>query len=274
LQVVGGSALLLYTLASAASYRPDQPESYLEPSPASAWLQEHLPGLYDPPIEIYLTRYSGRAMSQTAALRAVVGPSCDKALVIPGERAEIISPPECGLDAEKIAPLLDDLATGRDSPIYVRYDAQKFKQHLEARSHYSMARDSYGAKVLREGWHTPESWGVWARRERAAVAIPCPISTGARQPLKLRLKLAAYMPSGETAPEVSVRTRKGRILWSGKATTADATTADFELSADDCPNGGAAELVLETKPVRSPATYNASADTRPLGIGLVSIDAQ
>ncbi|MDQ8050668.1 hypothetical protein [Luteibacter sp.] len=274
LKIVGGAALLLYTLASAASYRPDQPESYLEPSPASAWLQEHLPGLYDPPVEIYLTRYSGRAMSQTSALRAVVGPSCDKALVMPGTRAEVIIPPECGLDAEKIAPLLDRYAAQASSPIYVRYDPHRFRQRLETQSHYAMARGNYGVKLLREGWHTPETWGVWARRERAALAIPCSLPTGARDPLKLRLKMAAFIPVGAAGPEVTVRTRGGRVLWSGQATTADATTADFELAVDDCPLGGAADVVLETKPVRSPATYDASTDTRPLGIGLVSIDAR
>ncbi len=135
-----GAVLCAASAYSFAFFRPSLDESGNgRPSPISYVIQRFLPRAYDPPVEIFAERYGGvgESFSVLAKTFVVVGPSCEKALVIQDLRdGTVLSPPDCAFDGKRVSEVIRRHLTrelGSALPRYVHLTAEEMR---DVRAHY------------------------------------------------------------------------------------------------------------------------------------------
>jgi hypothetical protein len=103
-RTVAGALLVAGGIFNLIEYRPSLDENSRSPTPVSNWVQEHLPGLYDPPAEIFSERYGGVGESgDLNRALAVIGPDCRKVLIFAGGgRTEVLGGAGCALVTERL----------------------------------------------------------------------------------------------------------------------------------------------------------------------------
>lgn len=113
--------VIVLAVVSIKQNNPRKHESYTTPSRISYFIQAYLPGLYNPPAEVFLERYSG--FSETpyvTTLKGMIGPDCRKLLLVAGEKKNnVMVPEDCSLDPIKLGAYIDTLRTGLSGTAYV-----------------------------------------------------------------------------------------------------------------------------------------------------------
>lgn len=259
--------LCLAVLTMPAS-RPRRSESYTTPSTLSFFIQKNLPGLYNPPVEVFLERYSGFGEEfNTKGLRAVVGPDCHKILMLPADAGHGAATPRgCMFDQGRLNALVDGgtLAAHATSPRYVTLtpaQATSLRVVLTPGAHM-VGNGGDGAVVLGEGWSVPESWGVWSEQTRATLVLPCNESQffGNTRPFTLVLALRPFSKQSITV------TSGAGTLWSGPVASVDQPVT-MTVPPKAC-SGGAYTLTLQIPGAVSPTKLGVGNDGRLLGVGL------
>lgn len=250
-----GLLLLLLTVVSVVRYDPRRPEQYGGPSRLSYQLQYRLPGLYNPPPEVFMERYSGVGEARTFDL--VVGPDCRKILLLgwvptPGA----IAPKKCLYDLEQLSAYRR--ALGQLTPQYAYLsDAQAAAMRLRvAPQPYQVGTEGQGGFALGNGWSTPEPWGVWSDGKRAELYFPC-----AAQTFEVALQLTSY--GGQ---QLTLKA-DGDTLWQGPVATTG-TSVRIAIAPAQCQDGVARVIADIDHPTR-PSDLGPSADRRRLGVGLI-----
>lgn len=269
------AGLALVALASIISMRvnnPSKPEQYSHASLSSNFIQKHLPGLYNPPWEVFVERYSGVGESvHERRLRAVFGPDCAKMLVMAGpDRSNAIAPSGCMFDQAKLNALINQgpigtaaLASTRD-PYYVRLDpadAAKLGRVIPVGRH-NVGLGGDGETLLGEGWSGREPWGAWSELPVASLNVPC----APKGKSTLTLYLRPFQKQ-----TITVSSAAGQ-LWHGVITGAD-QPVPLQLGPDSCVDGRAV-VKLDLPDAVSPQKLGLSADGRILGVGLGAWDLQ
>lgn len=269
-RVIANGLIFVYAAANAYIYDPRQHESYSTPTPLSKLIQEDAPSLYNPPEEVFAERFSGYGETEkTHKLSAILGPSCDKLLIIPGrDTAEIASPAHCLVDDEKLRTHVRDLLQKTSSAQYVRVHDLRSNIALSAGTTYETRLGRTGSRLLGNGWHAPEEWGVWSGLPSAEIKVPCPSATSGDS-FKLGVSIVGFGGTKQSPIDARVRAKDG-ILWSGAVLDAP-TDAVFTVKKSACSKRGIAMLSLEASELHSPKKMGLSSDTRKLGIGLRSV---
>ncbi len=119
-QIVSVTVALACTAAALIVTIRTVNESYQNPSLVSAFVQKHLPGLYDPDPEIFSERYSG--LGEAALTKAVVGPDCVKILIFPGSpaNAPITAPKKCPFVPAQLDKWVSEQIRTLQHPAYKR----------------------------------------------------------------------------------------------------------------------------------------------------------
>jgi hypothetical protein len=270
----GLAALAVLTVVSTRVNDPRSPERYSQSSLSSRFIQANLPGLYDPPPEVFMERYSGFGEDiYTHNLRAVVGPDCVKVLIMPAPGShDGIAPAACLYDMEKLNQLVNQgmgvrvAATAAEAlPHYLRLDAAQAKSlgRTAPLGHHVIGSDGDGGSVLGTGWHAREPWGVWSKSPVATLLLPCIApDTGAVLNLTIR-------PFDKQ--QVTISSEKTH-LWKGALAAGDQTLR-LVLPPASCVRGRHL-VTLDIPGAVSPLKLGMSADGRDLGVGLVAFEMQ
>lgn len=254
----------IYLVVNVWVYEPQQGERYESPSPVSMFVQKHLPWLYDPPPEVFAERFSGSGeATQSAPFAAIVGPSCEKILVVPESKSNaIFQTGNCLLDDQKLRPLIQKLASGRSSSYYAHFDPSADDVHLSASRTYDIRAGSSGLGMLAEGWNSPEEWGAWSASMSSKLNVPCPSVPN----FKIGLTITSLEVAGE-APQSLKIIANGKTLWAGELRSVP-QDAILALNNADCANHRSVVLSLEAGRLYTPSKFSNSGDTRKLGVGL------
>jgi len=277
--------LVIGILISYQSYLPTVSKfNYFSPSPVSLWIQTNIPGLYNPPPEIFAERYGGLGESDTLwRSLAVVGPDCRKVLLInlaPDNGDLVLGRASCGLNYGTVAKIIrQNLQNGTwkgASPYsYVHLsDSEVSESKLVIRpgEWYNTSIDSDLGKSIFNGsigWSLPESWGVWTVGNHATISLPCPAKEGQIEaPNSMEIVVKPF--SAPSHPGVT-----GKILvdslevWSG---TIDGTqTIKVDLAPSVCASSQNITVDFEIENPASPLSLGLSVDGRLLGLGLQKI---
>lgn len=265
-RVVAGGLFVVYLAANVWAYDPRQGERYETPSPVSSFVQRHLSWLYNPPAEVFAERFSRQGENATQVY-AVLGPSCEKVLVIPGnDPSQIAQSSECLLDPEKLRAAIAKIPPAVKDAHYIHLGNAVKEMRLAAPAEYQTRASQSGAQLLGQGWHSPESWGVWAADTSGKLKVPCL----AAENFKVRLTLVALEVPGQ-APSVAKVRVGGDTLWAGALRGAP-TDVVIELKKSACQmETQVAMISLEVERLHSASSFSQSKDTRNLGIGLIGL---
>jgi len=269
---VAALAAALLLVASVVVNDPRRSERYWVPSELSGFLQKRLPALYDPPGEVFAERFSGVGEGVHALqLRAVVGPDCRKALIMPGaQRHGALAPAHCVYDKQGLDAYVDATygKPAGDEPYYTRLPAD-----TGARLGFTVRPGPHAAGIggdagpfLVRGWSVPEAWGIWSSGKRAEIMFPCNDQQyyGAGKPFSLALKLRPFLTQNI---EIS---GKGGTLWKGPVNAVDQMIS-FNVPATHC-DDGQYRLRIALPDAVSPQEKGMSADPRVLAVGLSSLE--
>lgn len=264
LRCLAAVAAAVYAALNFLTYDPRSGEDYTHPSLASKFIQQHVPALYDPPLDVFQKRYSGLGdRPDSKGVLAILGPSCDKLLLTPGpENHTIENASKCTVDVEKIKVFAEALA-GKDLQTrYVRLPNGGRDFIMTMDRAYATARGTTGVLMLNSGWHAFEDWGTWAAKPIAELSIPCPRRDGA---FRVAFSLSSFLKDRDARIVAD-----DRVLWSGKVAAAPSTDATITIPPDQCVKG-LAHLALLSDSMDVPKTLGLSGDERALGIGLTKI---
>jgi hypothetical protein len=270
---VGVAMLVVATIVSIRINNPAKSEQYWHPSLSSKFIQTHLPGLYNPPWEVFVERFSGFGEEvHSRQLRAVIGPDCAKVLVMTGpDRRNAVAPSSCLFEQTRLDSFINEGAVGKagaaavgQDPYYERLkpvDTLKLGRTVPAGRH-SIGLEGDGATLLGDGWSSREPWGAWSQEPVATLVLPC--VKGSKATLILYLR-----PFQKQV--ISISTEAGQ-LWHGPISAID-QPVPLQLDADSCV-AGRRNIKLDLPNAVSPAKLGMSADGRILGVGLSAWDLQ
>ncbi|HEY0064989.1 MAG TPA: hypothetical protein VGC21_22920 [Telluria sp.] len=268
-------ALLVLVAVCAVSLKINDPrryEQYSNPSLSSRFLQTRLPGLYNPPVEIYVERFSGIGEEvHQRPLRALVGPDCGKVLVMAGaDKRDALAAPGCMFDPVKLNAYVNSPQFALDTgglpaqPAYRRMPDSAAAALLLTvpKGEHRVGSDGPRASILGDGWSVPEPWGIWSQQKSASLVIPCNQAQyfhGAPQ-FTLTLQLRPFQQQ-----KIQVTTASG-VVWEGAINQTDQRVA-VPLKPADCRRGRAL-VTLELPNAVSPMQLGMSGDARMLAVGL------
>lgn len=265
-------AVLVVGVLLAWGIRANSPllgESYTKPTSLSLFIQQRLPGLYDPPPELFLERYSGLGEGpQITPLMAVVGPDCRKVLLVPGEGKDLVAAPLCHFDNDALANLLRPRQMKIDQAQYAMLERSELATVLFAPARnreYKLGAGQDGAFALGAGWSVQEIWGVWSNGDRAELAFPCLTNAAADQVMKIELTLGGFVHQRRAGTKLRIIGGSG-LLWDG-VLGAEATDVVVAIPSGEC-DGGMSSISLLVENPESPASVGISSDPRWLGVGL------
>lgn len=246
--------------------RPSKLESYEHASLSSTFIQKYLPGLYNPPAEIFEERFSGLGEGVHARLlRAVFGPDCAKMLVTPGPgRRDAVAPAGCGYDPVKLNQLINEGPIGKAAltsthdAYYLRLDpadAAKLARVVPMGRH-DVGVGGDGGTLLGDGWSGQDQWGLWSEQPVATLVLPCTPTEQSTLTLYLRpfRKQAITVSSG------------GRELWHGSI-AGDDQAVPLQLGLEGCIDRRRI-IKIDIPDAVSPLKLGLSTDGRMLGVGL------
>jgi hypothetical protein len=198
------------------------------------------------------------SLATIAALEARVR-DLEKALEAAGERLA-----QQGL-------LLDQLrsasATGGSQTAASRWSSAGFP--LLQRGDTIACADEEAQAFLASGWWGVEHWGVWGRGNEQIVRFHLDHHIGGYE--EVRLTLQGFQPTGEEPVSVTI-TANGYFI-GDLMIGALPRVYKLRLPPSSIHNGDVA-LYLRSDMLRSPADTVESADTRPLGIGILALARQ
>jgi hypothetical protein len=249
-------------------YDPRQRESYVTPSPSSIFLQTYFPSLYDPPLDVFLKRFSNSGDSlATQTLSAVVGPSCDKAFIFPDKDPSRFSiPPHCVLTQDIILKEVGDASRRSSEPRYIRIPGGGIQPILPGAGSYLFGEGDLGLVLLGSGWHRAESWGTWAKAP-ATLSIPCTSDKASN--FKVALTIRLFTPPQH--PFTELRISSGKDLLFEGALGGGQQDVQILVRRKSCNSKSRANLSITADRFLSPKELGLSEDTRPLGFGLEKI---
>lgn len=264
-RVIGLVAAFPFLLGTLVVFFPAKYESYTRPTSFSYYMQTRLAGLYDPPPEIFLERFSGVGESaEKYQVRAVVGPDCKKLLFVSGSRSSLVTAPgHCLYDQNRLIELLERRMLKPDSYYFLSDEESRAASiSVAAGVLYEFKRGGNGGFALGQGWGGREDWGVWSEGAQAELHLPC---TDVGQ-IDLTLTAGGFVYPARASTSIEIFAG-GTELWSGRLTG----TAEIPLSipASACVNGSV-DLSLFIENPQSPAEAGLSNDARMLGIALIS----
>lgn len=226
------------------------------PTPASRLLQRYFPGLYNPPPEVFMERFSGYGEGIQPIL-AVVGPDCDKVLIFPGARPDAITtvPFRCTFVAPQLDAWAREISRSLTHPIYLSLRGSQAVLSpppvVEIGKPYSFDPGTGAIRLV--GWSTAEETHRWSGTPIAGLRLWLP-STNDR--LCLTLDGATFGPQ-----EIKVVTDAGEVgEWQGAG----------PLTLDNIPlpaGKSQADVWLRFSNARSPGPQ----DPRTLAFALKSI---
>ncbi|QHG63830.1 hypothetical protein [Pseudomonas putida] len=265
--LVAGGAVVL-AVASIITYNPKQPESYSNPTPFSNLIQSKLPGLYTPPAEVFIERFSGYGETiYQYKLLGVLGPDCRKLLLHPGDGDMVTIPAHCTVEPEKLQAFAKTKAGTSGAEHFVRLTDDEYGSMLlkVKPGAYSVGVSGTGNFALYSGWYAVEQWGVWSKKNKASLALPCKEHQFYEDKTSLKVVLG-LQGFGQQAIEIAQR--KGDVLYQGVIGTAQEIPLDVDVSR--CTRGVLRIDINIAKPV-SPAELGQPGDTRMLGVGLSKV---
>ena len=242
-------------------------EQNSKPSKISFLLQKNFPNLYNPPIQIFSERFSGKGnyLNQWT-VRGVVGPDCLKVLLYPGEgRAGVHAPANCHYDSLAMASLFDNLASGNEKPFYrviPKSDADAIRISYKP-GDYKVGLDQTGNWVLNSGWSWLEPWGVWSEGSPASLILPCPPSNDIFKVASVDSQAALSLHSLIDKQAIEVL-NKGRVL--STVTLNPSENKVLINFTDGMCIDGFAEIEINIQDPRSPKEMGISQDLRKLGV--------
>lgn len=268
---LGLGAVVALALLSAWQYRPWLPEVTKEPTRLSLLIQTYLPGLYDPPPEVFAERYSGR---EPLDIAAVVGPDCRKvAFHRPSPSgAGPVASPTCQdrlFDPSALAREVAESTAREDRHGWAvdRLSAEAASR-AQARwtGHVRMAGTELPPAILAAGWSDPESWGAWSDGTSARLILPL---ARPDYPAGLRLTLGvnAFVPAGPQRVRISV----GSVGEWRDLGPADHDIT-IEVAASSLDDGKPLVVAFELPGATSPRVHGLAQDDRRLALALTVID--
>lgn len=275
--------VVLGVVFSSAYYHPALSEfGHIYPSPVSYWLQKNLPGVYDPPAEVFAERYGG--IGENPALqnaRAVLGPDCHKALLINrslDDGPAVLGRDPCGVDRDKLSHWIkNQLASGvwptDGPPVYVRLadaDIQANKFVPRSAGSWYAAVPGGGAQLLMSGgWYGLEMGGTWSQGKEATLDLPCPpLEKTGPISLAVELDLDVFASPAHPVTHISIDFDREKV-WSGALT--GASLVRIALPEGLCAPDGRFMLAFHVDNPASPASLGLSSDERMLGIKLKKV---
>lgn len=274
-----GALLVVWNLGW---YWPTRHERYTEPSILSRVLQSKLPGLYDPPPEIFYERNSGHGETDVP-VAAIAGPACRKLFIPPqllGANAiRVVSRNRCAFDEDLLGALVARRLAERPSQdktngIYLNLDDSDLRR-LQLRfavGRIEFGTDANGANALADGWNIPEPWGTWSNSTHPRIEIDLENCGSDLLHAKINARGFAIAENPHVAVAVKVQ---GRQVGSYEF-TADSPgpkQLQFDYSCVDARRAGnMLALDFEITGAATPSALGLSSDNRLLGIGVEWID--
>ena len=264
-KVLSVATVVAYVVLNAWVYDPRSGEDYTHPTSVSKFVQTYLPGLYNPPVEVFMGRFADPAETTTSRKTlAILGPSCDKLLIIPGpDHSAIANPTKCLVDHDKIETFAKELSFKNAQARYIRLGSKSSDFAISTDRTYATSLGNTGGNMLGAGWHKAEEWGVWAATQVADLNIPCPRDLGA---FRVALTLVAFNEDRDSKIVIA-----NQALWAGKVTRSSPTEVAVVVGPNRCV-GGVARLTIAAESMDAPKALGISNDERALGIGLIKID--
>lgn len=265
-----GAVILLIGAASVVSNNPKHHEQYSTPTWLSNAIQARLPGLYTPPFEVFVERYSGMGEAvNIAKRRGVLGPDCHKLALFGGDGlGSVIIPAHCHMDPAKFQAMANTIPVTAESR-FVDLNQDQYSQvlmRLEP-ARYPVGLAGNGNFSLASGWYDLEPWGVWSKGKIAKLSLPCNSTQYyfGKDVLNLAVEL-----SGFGSQSISI-TQGSDVLFEGKV---DAIKSiPLALKVGQC-SDRELEIVVNIPHAQSPAKLGVSSDPRRLGVGFAGFTLQ
>lgn len=257
--------------------------AHCQPSTFSWWLQKNLPGMYDPPAEIFAERFSGICENiEWVKNAAIIAPDCRKVLIsnyqVGGDEFIVTGAAGCNLDFSKVSRLISrKFSTGAwtDSNSYYRLS----REEVVASQLSPIAGDwyafSFGSSFSQSTgadyrhWGLLEDWGVWSVGKQAELSLPCPsVDNGTIPPTLLELELKPFIT--EIHPQLTASiSLDGEEAWSGTLTGTQIISMAFPAAV--CTNEDSMTMRTHIDNPVSRTELGISGDMRKLGIGVMRL---
>ena len=147
------------------------------PTPASRFIQRHFPSLYNPPAEVFLERYSGYG-EEPRPIMAVVGPDCDKILILPSTRHDALAtvPFRCPIVAQQLDGWARDISRSLKRPVFLSLSGAHAvllpPPLVEVGKTNSYDPDTEAIRFI--GWSTPEDTHRWSAAPISGIRLWLP----------------------------------------------------------------------------------------------------
>ncbi len=243
------------------------------PSWSSVLLQRALPGLYDPPLEVFVERYGGLGEDPSAwTAKAIVGPDCRKLLMQDGPGRSILGGRGCAMSSDRLVAVLDARPASTPGLHYARLADTDVAQAVfkpVPGTWYPIRPDSEGIFALGDGWGGVEPWGAWTSGDRAALVFACGAAADGFRPQRLELAFRGFVVGHYDRVNFQASVA-GRVLAHATFTSGDAPEQRLviDVPADACRDGRLG-VTIDIDAPASPRALGLSDDGRVLGMGLL-----
>jgi len=269
-RALGGIFLTIFAILNITENNPARGESYNIPTKLSYLIQKYASNLYNPHPEIFAERYSGYGEGiYSLNPGGIVGPDCRKVLVYPsGEKGSLIVPPDCFLDGDKIAQQIATFESdGQRRAFYIILPESKLEDSqlvVPQGSFLSFGVGKMGNVYLRDGWSTPENWGIWSDSRIATISFPCNAKQFYfnKESIVVNLKLQPFGKQNITVEN------DGAVVYEGTLDTAK--TISFTGAVGYCKQY-AIDFKIRISDPKSPFELGQSDDNRKLGVGIINM---
>jgi len=272
--------VLLGGIYSAMNFLPvSGSTAHCQPSALSWWLQRNLPGLYDPPAEIFTERYGGACeLIVSHKKAAIIGPDCRK-IYLTGSNLSgdflITGAAGCNLDFAKINSKVKNRIQSGEWPGGDGYFHLSTEDVVNAAFipvvgvEYSFGLGSPLTQAIGVNYHQwglLEDWGFWSVGKSAVLHLPCPADAEqAEPPVNIELELEPFVYNDHSAVNASIEL-DGKTGWSG-------TLSEPQVLRMALPDGTCSQINMVTMRIlvnnpASRAELGISGDLRNLGVGL------
>jgi hypothetical protein len=119
--------------------------------------------------------------------------------------------------------------------------------------------------VLRDGWSTPEEWGVWSLGRRAALQIA--FDPAITLPVKVELHLEAFVRPGLTQSAI-ISLNERRVATLEFEASGREQVVEVEIHSDDLSPDFSATITFGISNPTAPADVESSSDRRKLGVAI------
>lgn len=253
--------------------------AHCQPSALSWWLQKYLPGLYDPPAEVFSERYGGVCENiASRKIAAIIGPDCQKVYLSGFNTSDdllVTGAFGCYLDFEKVGNTIQEkFNSGQWSVVdgYYHLTREEIRMaelspQLEVKHSFALGNpltQSIGPRYRQ--WGLLEDWGFWSVGHISTLQLPCPEDAAqANPPLYIELELEPFIFGEHTEVHASIKL-DGQAAWSGTLTAPQVIL--LPVPPDGCEKGDILTMRINVSNPASRAELGISGDMRQLGVGL------